>query len=112
MGALISFLLLPILVVLILILFFGIFAYAKIMKMWYQLTGRKPKNGSFFHFNTGSGSSWYTTNGNPNYRNDNAQIGQNQSNNASQQASSKAPNGQKKIFSKDEGEYVDFEMVE
>ena len=79
MGALISFLLLPILVVLILILFFGIFAYAKIMKMWYQLTGRKPKNGSFFHFNTGSGSSWYTTNGNPNYRNDNAQNGRNQS---------------------------------
>lgn len=112
MGALISFLLLPILVILILILIFGIFAYAKIMKMWYQLTGRKPKNGSFFHFNTGSGSSWYATNGNQDFHNSNAQSGRNQSNNASQQTTSKAPGGQKKIFSKDEGEYVDFEMVE
>lgn len=112
MGALIFFLLLPILILLILILFFGIFAYAKIMKMWYQLTGRKQKNGSFFHFNTGSGASWNNMNGGQDFRNNGTQSGQSRSNGTSQHTTSQAPNGQKKIFSKDDGEYVDFEMVE
>lgn len=90
--------LLLLLIVLVPLLFVGLAAYAKLRSLWYKLTGRpqpNPFSGFNGSFNTRSGSRGNTTQGNRQQ--------------ASQAGSSS--NG-KKIFSADEGEYVDFEVVD
>ena len=92
-------LLLLLLFVLVPLLFVGVVAYAKLRGLWYKLTGRpqpNPFNGFNASFNPRSGS-------HPNDAQDHQQQ-------ASQSGSSS--NNGKKIFSADEGEYVDFEVVD
>lgn len=99
MHILLVILLLLLLFVLVPLLFIGIVAYAKLRGLWYKLTGRpqpNPFNGFNASFNTRSGS-----------RPNDAQAQQHQAS----QSSSSSNNG-KKIFSADEGEYVDFEVVD
>ena len=91
-------LLLLLLFVLVPLLFLGLVAYTKLRSLWYKLTGRPqpdPFKGFNASFNTRSSSR------------DNTAQNQKQ---ASQSASSSS-NG-KKIFSADEGEYVDFEVID
>ena len=91
-------LLLLLLFVLVPLLFLGLVAYTKLRSLWYKLTGRpqpNPFKGFNANFNTRSSS-----------RENTAQSQQQ----ASQSASSSS-NG-KKIFSADEGEYVDFEVID
>ena len=98
MHILLVILLLLLLFVLVPLLFIGVVAYAKLRGLWYKLTGRpqpNPFNGFNASFNTRSGS-----------RQNAAQDQQQAS-----QSSSSSNNG-KKIFSADEGEYVDFEVVD
>ena len=91
-------LLLLLLFVLVPLLFLGLVAYTKLRSLWYKLTGRPqpdPFKGFNANFNTRNSS-----------RENTAQSQQQ----ASQSASSSS-NG-KKIFSADEGEYVDFEVID
>ena len=92
--------LLLLLFVLLPLLFLGLVAYTKLRSLWCKLTGRpqtNPFSGFNASFNTHSSSR------------SNATQGQQQQ--ASQSGSS-ASNNNKKIFSADEGEYVDFEVVD
>lgn len=91
-------LLLLLLFVLVPLLFLGLVAYTKLRSLWYKLTGR-PQPDPFKGFN----ASFNTRNSS---RENTAQSQQQ----ASQSASSSS-NG-KKIFSADEGEYVDFEVID
>ena len=91
-------LLLLLLFVLVPLLFVGLVAYTKLRSLWYKLTGR-PQPNPFKGFN----ASFNTRNSS---RENTAQSQQQ----ASQSASSSS-NG-KKIFSADEGEYVDFEVID
>lgn len=91
-------LLLLLLFVLVPFLFVGVVAYAKLRGLWYKLTGRpqpNPFNGFNASFNTHNSSRENTT----------------QSQQQTSQSGSSSNNG-KKIFSADEGEYVDFEVVD
>ena len=91
-------LLLLLLFVLVPLLFVGVVAYAKLRGLWYKLTGRpqpNPFNGFNASFNTHNSSHENTT----------------QSQQQTSQSGSSSNNG-KKIFSADEGEYVDFEVVD
>lgn len=107
MGALFTILLIPLIVVLILLLFFGIYAFAWLAKLWYAITGRKPANGSGFHFNVG-GNRYYSSSSSSS-----SQGNRQKTQSSSASSSTHRTGGQKqKIFSKDEGEYVDFEIVE
>ena len=84
--------------VLVPLLFVGVVAYAKLRGLWYKLTGRpqpNPSNGFNASFNTHNSSRENTT----------------QSQQQTSQSGSSSNNG-KKIFSADEGEYVDFEVVD
>lgn len=90
------------LLILIPILVLGIVAYTKLRNIWYKMTGRQPSNsGPHFRFTTSYG--------------DQGNQG-NQSSNAQQQSSNtqhtSQPGSTKKIFSANEGEYVDFEVVD
>ena len=98
MHILLVILLLLLLFVLVPFLFIGVVAYAKLRGLWYKLTGR-PQPDSFKGFN---GSFNTRSSSRPNDTQDRQQQ-------ASQAGSSS--NG-KKIFSADEGEYVDFEVVD
>lgn len=100
MHILIVIILLLLLIVLVPLLFFGLVAYAKLRSLWYKLSGRPqpdPFNGFSGGFNTRSSS--------------HANATQGRQQQASQASSSSNSNG-KKIFSADEGEYVDFEVVD
>lgn len=91
-------LLLLLLFVLVPLLFLGLVAYTKLRSLWYKLTGRpqpNPFKGFNANFNTRSSSRENTT----------------QSQQQASQSASSSSNG-KKIFSADEGEYVDFEVVD
>ena len=84
--------------VLVPLLFVGVVAYAKLRGLWYKLTGRpqpNPFNGFNASFNTRNSSGKNTT----------------QSQQQTSRSGSSSNNG-KKIFSADEGEYVDFEVVD
>ena len=91
-------LLLLLLFVLVPLLFLGLVAYTKLRSLWYKLTGR-PQPNPFKGFN----ASFNTRNSS---RDNTAQSQQQAS-----QSASTSSNG-KKIFSADEGEYVDFEVVD
>lgn len=91
-------LLLLLLFVLVPLLFLGLVAYTKLRSLWYKLTGR-PQPNSFKGFNA-----------NFNTRNSSRENTAQSQQQASQSASSNS-NG-KKIFSADEGEYVDFEVID
>ncbi len=91
-------LLLLLLFVLVPLLFLGLVAYTKLRSLWYKLTGRpqpNPFKGFNASFNTRNSSRENTT----------------QSQQQASQSASSSSNG-KKIFSADEGEYVDFEVVD
>ena len=91
-------LLLFLLFILVPLLFVGLVAYTKLRGLWYKLTGRPqpdPFKGFNGSFNTRSSSRENTT----------------QSQQQTSQSGSSSNNG-KKIFSADEGEYVDFEVVD
>ena len=94
--------LLLLLVVLVPLLIISLFAYAKLRSLWYKITGR-PQPDPFSSFSGGF----------------NTQSKQQSTNNSSRQGSQQhtsqstsANNNGKKIFSANEGEYVDFEMVD
>ena len=90
--------LLLLLIVLVPLLFVGLAAYAKLRSLWYKLTGRPqpdPFKGFNANFNTRNSSRENTT----------------QSQQQASQSASSSSNG-KKIFSADEGEYVDFEVID
>ena len=94
--------LLLLLFVLLPLLFLGLVAYTKLRSLWCKLTGRpqtNPFGGFNGSFNTHSSSR------------SNATQGQQQQQ-TSQSGSSTSNNNGKKIFSADEGEYVDFEVVD
>jgi hypothetical protein len=91
-------LLLLLLFVLVPLLFLGLVAYTKLRSLWYKLTGRPqpdPFKGFNANFNTRNSSRENTT----------------QSQQQASQSASSSSNG-KKIFSADEGEYVDFEVID
>lgn len=92
----IALLLIPIIIILIFILVIGFIAYAKIRQLWYTITGRKPESSSHFSFRTYG------------FGNSNSSAGQT----TRDSSQSNKQKEEKKIFSKDEGEYVDFEIVE
>ena len=99
MHLLIVILLLLLLIILVPLLFIGVVAYAKLRNLWYKLTGRpqpNPFNGFNAGFNTHSSS-----------RSNATQEHQQQTS-----RSGSSNNNDKKIFSADEGEYVDFEVVD
>lgn len=91
-------LLLLLLFVLVPLLFLGLVAYTKLRSLWYKLT-RRPQPNPFKGFN----ASFNTRNSS---RENTAQ-----SQKQASQSGSSSSNG-KKIFSADEGEYVDFEVVD
>lgn len=97
-GLLLLLLLIPILVI-------GIVAYAKLMSIWHKLTGKQPSNdGPHFTFTSSFGSRGRQSTGNQ-------ETDQRSQQTTSQQHSSQyGPT--KKIFSDNEGEYVDFEVVD
>lgn len=102
MHALLLLLLIPFLLVLLFLLGLGIFAYAKLAGLWYRLTGRQPQNHFRSTWSTGTdstGGSYHSTNANR------------QSTNQSSNGNSQSSTG-KKIFSDNEGEYVDFEVID
>lgn len=101
MGSILAFILILLLVFLFFLLGIFIFAYTKIMQLWYKLTGKKPNNpfGAF----TGSFGGNYSAGGNSSGTNSNTQY--NNSSNSTKQS------GQR-IFAENEGEYVDFEIVD
>ena len=91
--------LLLLLFVLLPLLFLGLVAYTKLRSLWCKLTGRpqtNPFGGFNGSFNTHSSSRENTT----------------QSQQQASQSGSSSSNNGKKIFSADEGEYVDFEVVD
>jgi hypothetical protein len=90
-ALLLLFVLVPLLVV-------SLFAYTKLRNLWYKLTGR-PQPDPFRGFNGGF-----------NTHTQQQDARQNAKQHTSQSNSSNS-NG-KKIFSADEGEYVDFEVVD
>lgn len=91
----IALLLIPLVFILVLVLVVGIIAFSKIMQLWYAITGRKPRSSSNFSYHS---------------------YGFGKSNNSKDEEKKKdsvsGSQSKKKIFSKDEGEYVDFEIVE
>lgn len=89
MYFLISILLIPVIVFLVVVLFALLFAWAWVRKTWYSITGKKPREG------------FQSTSYNNTHANANTHA---KEENASQQKN--------KIFSKNDGEYVDFEIVE
>lgn len=93
MYAIFIILLIPIIIFFLMVLFAGVFAYAKLRQLWYSITGRKPRSSGFtFHSSSSAGSAQGSSR--------NYQSGANEGTN------------KKKIFSKDDGEYVDFEEVQ
>ncbi len=93
-GLLLLFLLVPVLVI-------SLVAYTKLRNLWYKLTGR-PQPNPFSGFSGG-------------FNSQSQQSTNNNSRQSSQQHTSQstsANNNGKKIFSANEGEYVDFEMVD
>ena len=91
-------LLLLLLFVLVPLLFLGLVAYTKLRSLWYKLTGR-PQPNPFKEFN----ASFNTRNS--------SRENTTQSQQQASQSASSSSNG-KKIFSADEGEYVDFEVID
>lgn len=93
-------LLILLLLVLVPLLIISLFAYAKLRGLWYKITGR-PQPDPFSGFSGG-------------FNTHTQQQQQDTRQNAKQhtsQSNSTNSNG-KKIFSADEGEYVDFEVVD
>lgn len=108
MYIIIALLLIPLIIILVLIMLVGIFAYNKVARLWYALTGRKPSNSGFsfrsYHFGDSADRFSQSTD-----------HFSDRTNSRSQQKASASSTGSangKKIFSKDDGEYVDFEVVE
>lgn len=90
------------LLILIPILVLGIVAYTKLRNIWYKITGRQPNNdGPHFKFTTNYGNQ-----GSHSTYSQNTQQHSQQTSQTSQSGSTK------KIFSANEGEYVDFEVVD
>ena len=90
--------LLLLLVILVPLLIISLFAYTKLRSLWYKITGRPqpdPFRGFSGSFNT------------PTQQQDTRQNAKQHTS----QTNSSTGNG-KKIFSADEGEYVDFEVVD
>lgn len=91
-------LILLLLVPFLLIVFFGLiallFAWSSVMKLWYSITGKKPKQQDFFQ-RSGQRTQTNHTEQRTQTRQDTQSGGQKQ-----------------KIFSENDGEYVDFEIVE
>lgn len=92
---------LPLLFLLVPVLVISLVAYTKLRNLWYKLTGR-PQPNPFSGFSGG-------------FNSQSQQSTNNNSRQSSQQHTSQstsANNNGKKIFSANEGEYVDFEMVD
>lgn len=100
MHAIIIFLLVLLLLILVPVLILGLVAYAKLKSIWYKLTGRPQPNNPFGNFSQQA--------------NGNSGAQQNTTHQEQQHTSThtNTSNGNKKIFSADEGEYVDFEVVD
>ena len=98
MHVLFVIILLLLLVVLVPLLIVGLVAYTKLRGLWYKITGR-PQPDPFKGFSGGF-----------NTHKQQQETKQNTQQHTSQSNSSNS-NG-KKIFSADEGEYVDFEVVD
>lgn len=107
MHAIIIFLLVLLLLILVPVLILGLVAYAKLKSIWYKLTGRPQPNNPFGNFSGGFGNFSQQANGNSGAQ-------QNTTHQEQQHTSThtNTSNGNKKIFSADEGEYVDFEVVD
>lgn len=108
MYIIIALLLIPLIIILVLIMFVGALAYNKVMRLWYALTGRKPSNSGFSFRSYRFGDSADGFSNSTDHFSD-------RTDNRSQQRTSAGGTGSangKKIFSKDDGEYVDFEVVE
>lgn len=109
-------LLLLLLIPFLLIVFFGLFAllfaWSSVMKLWYSLTGKKPKHEDFFR-QAGQSRGFSQSNNAYQSRQTDSSSYANQSNQSgSTRESSQSGAPGQKIFSKDDGEYVDFEIVE
>ena len=94
-GLLLLFLLVPVLVI-------SLVAYTKLRNLWYKLTGR-PQPNPFSGFSGGFNSQSQQQSTNNNSR---------QSSQQHTSQSTSANNNGKLLFSANEGEYVDFEMVD
>lgn len=112
MHILISLLLIPFILFLVLALFALIFAVSWVRGMWYRLTGRQPSRGNnpFSSYNNTRANSYSNTRANDYYNaREEDTFG---SSNAKSETRTTSASSQQKIFSKDDGEYVDFEIVE
>ncbi len=105
MELLLSLLLLPIIIILILLFIFGIFFFSSLLGIWYRMTGKSNGNATSRGFRTdGNTTSWT-------FRTGREEKSKAQHQNTTTRTSSHGKE-KKKIFAKDEGEYVDFEMIE
>lgn len=104
MHILISLLLIPFILFLVFALFALIFALSWVRRIWYLLTGRQPSS-------SGNPFSSYNNTRANNYGNarENESFS---SSNAKSETKTTSSSSQQKIFSKNDGEYVDFEIVE
>lgn len=107
MHAIIIFLLVLLLIILVPILILGLVAYSKLKSLWYKMTGRPQPNNPFGNFSGGFGNFSQQANGNSGTRQNTTRQEQER-----QQTHTNASNGNKKIFSANEGEYVDFEVID
>lgn len=113
MNIILLLILVPLLLVLIFVIALVFATYAKLRQLWYKITGREPQRGAFEEFFRQQSQA---AGGQGAYRSSRDYAGNSGASdrNSYRSTANTSGNGgsQKKIFSKDEGEYVDFEVVE
>lgn len=104
MSTLLSLFLIPVIIILILFLFFGVLVFSSLLSLWYKMRGKGHGNASSRRSSAGYESSWSFKTG----------KGKNAGNGYQDTTADRSNYNKqgKKIFSKDEGEYVDFEMID
>lgn len=120
MNIILLLILIPLLFVVIFVLAFALVAYAKLRQLWYKITGKEPQGSIFEEFmrqqqsrgNASQGSyraqDSYRSQGSYHSQSDNTES--RTSSNSSRSADN--GNGKRDLFSKNDGEYVDFEIVD
>lgn len=104
MHILLSLILIPLILFLVFVFFALIFAVSWVRRIWYSLTGRQPSSNAnpFSSYNSARANSY------GNAREDDSFC----SSRTKSETKTTSSSSQQKIFSKNDGEYVDFEIVE
>lgn len=112
MHILLSLILIPLFLFLVFTLFALVFVVSWVRRLWYSLTGRQPSRDSnpFSSYNNARANNYDNARA---YSSDDARRNDYfNSSSARSETKSSSSSQQKKIFSKNDGEYVDFEIVE